>query len=310
MKNYVLLLIFSCTSLIVSAGELHVYSNGNVRPILVEIGHIYESKNPDWKVEFDTGKIQELKDKLGAGAKADVVLGDDKFFEALADLKVVDASSQTLLFTNPVIAVSTEESGDEIPDPKKMNADNFKKIALVSEKSPLGKLVRAYLEPMGLKDAPAEKKVEVADSKAAMDAVKNGEAKWTLVYSSEASKRKIKKLFMVPDSSIPAIPYSAAIVNRTENKVQAKQFMEVLQSTIGSKFFENAGYLWRGVVSSGTQLQTRPQSQTRPQTEPQSQTQITTQTQTQTQSQTQAKPKAQTKSSTDKSKKNKKKKPN
>jgi ABC-type molybdate transport system substrate-binding protein len=223
-------------------------------------------------------------------------------------MKVLDATSQTLLFTNPVVAVSTEENGDEIPDPKFMNSDNFKKIALVSEKSALGKLVRAYLEPMGLKDAPAEKKVVVADSKAAMDAVKNGEAKWTLVYSSEASKRKIKKLFMVPDSSIPAVPYSAAIVNRTENKAQAKQFMEVLQSTIGTKLFENAGYLWRGVVSSGTQLQTRPRPQTRPQTQSQSQTQMTTQTQTQTQTQT--KPQTQTKSTTDKSKKNKKKKPN
>jgi molybdenum ABC transporter molybdate-binding protein len=298
MKKFLLLLIMFCVSAVVFANELHVFSNGNVRPILVEIGRIYESKNPDWKVEFHTGKIQELKDKLNAGAKADVVLGDDKFFEALADLKVLDATSQTLLFTNPVVAVSTEEDGDEIPDPKFMNADNFKKIALVSEKSPLGKLVRAYLEPMGLKDAPAEKKVVVADSKAAMDAVKNGEAKWTLVYSSEASKRKIKKLFMVPDSSIPAVPYSAAIVNRTENKAHVKQLMEVLQSTIGSKLFENAGYLWRGVVSSGTQLQTRPRPQTRPQTQSQSQTQMTTQTQTQTQTQT--KPQTQTKSTTDK----------
>lgn len=305
MKNYVLLLIFLCVSAVSKAGEIHVFSNGNVRPILMEIGHIYETRNPEWKVLFETGKIQELKDKLDAGAKADVIVGDDKFFEALADSKDIDASSQTLLFTNPVVAVSTEESEDEIPDPKYMNANNFKKIALVSEKSPFGKAVRAYLEPLGLKDAPAEKKVEVADSKAAMDAVKNGEAKWTLVYSSEASKRKIRKLFLVPDTSIPAIAYSAAILNRTENKQQAKQFMEILQSTIGSKLFENAGYLWRGIPSSGTQIQTRPQ----PQLQTQSQTQ--TQTQTQASTQTQTKPHTMTKSSSsEKSKKNKKKKPN
>lgn len=308
MKKFALLLTVFCVSAIASAGELHVFSNGNVRPILVEIGHLYESKNPDWKVEFETGKIQELKDKLDAGAKADVVLGDDKFFEALEDLKVLDASTQTLLFTNPVVAVSTEESENEIPDPKDMNADNFKKIALVSEKSPLGKLVRAYLEPLGLKDAPAEKKVEVTDSKAAMDAVKNGEAKWALVYSSDASKRKIRKLFMVPDSSIPAIPFSAAIVNRSENKAQAKQFMEVLQSTIGSKFFENAGYLWRGVPSSGTQLQTRPQLERRSQTQPQTGPQTQTQTQTQTQMKPQT-PTKHTEKEKEKSKK-KKKKPN
>jgi molybdenum ABC transporter molybdate-binding protein len=308
--------MFSFTA-IANAGELHIFSNGNVRPILVEIGHLYESKNPDWKVEFQTGKIQELKDKLDAGAKADVVLGDDKFFEAIEDLKIVDASTKTLLFTNPVVAVSTEESEDEIPDPKNLNADNFKKIALVSEKSPLGKLVRAYLEPMGLNDVPAEKKVEVADSKAALDAVKNGEAKWALVYSSEASRRKIRKLFLVPDSKIPAERYFAAVVNRTENTAQAKQFMEVLQSTIGSKFFENAGYLWKGVVTSGSQLQTRPQqarSQTQPQTgesQSQSQTQTQTQTQTLTQSQSHIETKAKTssKGSTEKSKK-KKKKPN
>jgi spermidine/putrescine-binding protein len=214
------------------------------------------------------------------------------------------------LFTNPVVAVSTEENESEMPDPKNMNADNFKKIALISEKSPLGKLVRAYLEPLGLKDVPAEKKVEVADSKAAMDAVKNGEAKWALVYSSEASKRKIRKLYLVPSSSIPAVPYSAAILNRTENKAQAKQFMEILQSTIGSKLFENAGYLWRGVVSSATQLQTRSVQEARSQTQPQTGPQTQTQTQTQTQIQTQTEPQTQSKPSTEKSKKNKKKKPN
>lgn len=318
MKVFILLLITFCVSAVVNAGEIRVYSNGNVRPILVEIGHLYETRNPEWKVQFETGKIEELKDKLDAGAKADVILGDDKLFEALADLKDLDVSSKTLLFTNPVVAVSTEESEGDIPDPKNMNADNFKKIALVSDKSPLGKLVRAYLEPLGLKDAPAEKKIEVSDSKAAMDAVKNGEAKWTLVYSSEASKRKIRKLFLVPESSIPAVPYSAAILSRTENKAQAKQFMEILQSTVGSKFFENAGYLWRGVPSSGTQLPTRPQlearSQTQPQTGPQTQTQTQsqtqTQTQTQTQIQTQAKPQTPTKPGAEKSKKNKKKKPN
>jgi molybdenum ABC transporter molybdate-binding protein len=303
-----------CVSAVVNAGELKVFSNGNVRPILVEIGHIYETRNPEWKVLFETGKIQELKSKLDAGAKGDVILGDDKFFEALADSKAVDNSSQTLLFTNPVVAVSTEENQGDIPDPKNMNAENFKKIALVSEKSPLGKLVRGYLEPLGLKDAPAEKKIEVADSKAAMDAVKNGDAKWTLVYSSEASKRKIRKLFLVPQSSIPAIPYSAAILSRSENKAQAKQFMEILQSTIGSKFFENAGYLWKGVVSSGSQLQTRPQmearSQTQTQTQSQTQSQTGPQTQTQLQTQTQKKPQTPTKANAEKSKKNKKKKPN
>lgn len=309
MKVFALTLTILCVSVVLNAGELRVFSNGNVRPILVEIGHIYETRNPDWKVQFETGKIQELKDKLDAGAKADILLGDDKFFEALVDSKIIDISTQTLLFTNPVVAVSTEESESEIPDPKEMNANNFKKVALISEKSPLGKLVRAYLEPLGLKDAPAEKRVEVADSKAAMDAVKNGEAKWALVYSSEASKRKIRKLFLVPESSIPAVPYSAAMVNRSENKAQAKLFMEILQSTIGSKFFENAGYLWRGVPSSGTQLQTRPQMEARSQT----QTGPQTQTQTQTQAQTQMKPPTPTKPAAkekEKSKKNKKKKPN
>ena len=90
-----------------------------MRPILVEIGHLYETRNPEWKVQFETGKIEELKDKLDAGAKADVILGDDKLFEALADLKDLDVLSKTLLFTNPVVAVSTEENEGEIPDPEK-----------------------------------------------------------------------------------------------------------------------------------------------------------------------------------------------
>ncbi len=262
------MILFLAAPALSNAGEIKIYGNGNIRPILMEIGHYYQTRYPDWKVIFETGKVPELKEKLEAGAKGDVLLGDEKLFQAVNDLKAGDISSQTLLFTNAVVAVADEGSEGEMPDPNTMNSDNFKKVALVSEKSPLGRLVRAYLEPLGLKNATAEKKIEVKDPKAALDAVKTGEAKWTLVYSTDASKRKVKRLFQVPVTSIPEISFFVAILNRSTNKEQAAKFLEVLQSTIGRKFFENAGFTWKagGLPEPQTRIQTQTQTQTRPET--------------------------------------------
>lgn len=263
MKYFIsLMILFLGLPALSNAGEIKIYANGNIRPILMEIGNYYQTRYPDWKVIFETGKVPELKEKLEAGAKGDVILGDEKLFQAVNDLKAVDISSQTLLFTNAVVAVADEDSEGEMPDPKTMNSNNFKKVALVSEKSPLGKLVRAYLEPLGLKNAAAEKKIEVKDPKAALEAVKTGEAKWTLVYSTDASKRKVKRLFQVPATSIPEISFSGAILNRSTNKEQAAKFLEVLQSTIGKKLFENAGFIWKAGRLPGPQTQT----QTKPKT--------------------------------------------
>lgn len=298
MKSVFVFLLSLIVPLTAFAAEIRIHSNGDLKPILNEITHYHQTRNPDSKVIIETGKIAEIKDRLEAGAAGDLLIGDDKLFEMAETLQAIDPSTKQLLFSDPVVAVTDMNSEVELTDPKELNSENFKKIALLPAKNPFGKLVRAYLEPRGLKDAPAEKKVEVANIKAAMDAVKIGEAKWTLVYSSDASKRRFRRLFQVPASDIQPVGYSIAILKKSQNKPEARKFMESMQSTIGKKFFENAGYLLKGqknlaILTTPPQPKKEDQTQTRTQQTQEAQTQ-TQQTQTQSQPATQSQPQTQT----------------
>jgi molybdenum ABC transporter molybdate-binding protein len=290
MKALIKLCILLCLPLTASAGEVRIHSNGNLKPILMEISHYYQIRNPGSKVVIETGKIAEIKERLEAKAAADLLIGDEKLFETVAETNVLDKGSQRVLFTDPVIAVADIDSDIELTDPKEINAENFKKIALLGEKNALGKQVRAYLEPKGLKELPAEKKVEVADIKAALESIKLGEAKWTFVYSSDASRKRLKHLFQVPGTDIPEVSFSVALVKYSQNKDEASKFIEAMQSTIGKKFFENAGFVLPGSSKQALNLsQTKPakqgsaQTQTQTQTSPQTQASTEPQTQTQTQ---------------------------
>ena len=249
MKTLLSLVVILCFPFDAFTGEIKVHSNGNLKPILMEISHYFQTRYPEGKVIIETGKVSDIQEKLEAQAVGDVLIGDEKLFEMAAEIKGIDNASRSILFTDPVVAVADVDSDVELTDPKELNVDNFKKIALTGEKTPLGKLVRAYLNPKGLKDAPAEKKVDVADAKAALDAVKIGEAKWTLVYSSDASRRRLKHLFRVPASDIPEVTFSVAIISHSKNKEEAAKFVEALQSTISKKFYENAGFVVKGSTS-------------------------------------------------------------
>ena len=320
MKALLSLIIFLLFAFSAFAGEIKIHSNGNLKPILMEISHYFQTRHPEGKVTIETGKVSEIQEKLEAQAAGDLLIGDEKLFEMGAEIKAIDNASRSVLFTDPMVAVADVDSDVELTDPKELNADNFKKIALTGEKTPLGKLVRAYLNPRGLKDAPAEKKVDVADAKAALDAVKTGEAKWTLVYSSDASRRRLKHLFRVPAADIPEVTFSVAIISHSQNKEEAAKFIEALQSTISKKFYENAGFVVKGstsgLISSSTKSKKQTESETQTQTGPQTQTSPQTQTQTapqtqnspQTQSNSQQKAKTEKKAEDDQKKKKKKKK--
>jgi molybdenum ABC transporter molybdate-binding protein len=303
MKFLSLFFLSLILPLISFASEIHIHSNGDLKPILNEITHYHQTRNASSKVIIQTGKVAEIKDRLEAGAPADLLIGDDKLFEMAEAIQAIDPTTVKVLFSDPVVAVTDMNSEIELTDPKELNSENFKKIALLNAKNPFGKLVRTYLEPRGLKDIPAEKKVDVADIKSAFEAVKNGEAKWTFVYSSDSSRRKFRRLFQVPISDIPPVKYSMAMLKKSTNKQEAIKFMDSMQSTIGKKFFENAGYLLPGqktlaAWTSPSKPKKEEQSQTQKQGTQTQQTQTQTQetqtqenqTQSQTQTQTQSQP--------------------
>jgi molybdate transport system substrate-binding protein len=221
---------------------------------MMEISRVYQTRNPGSTAIIESGTPAELTGKLKAGASGDVIIGDEKFISSVADL--IDVSTRVTPFSNATVAITNEDSEIDWKKPSDITKENMKKIAALKATSPLGKNVRAYLDKLGLKDTLADKLVEAKSPKEAIEKIKAGEAKWAILYSTDVSRRKVKKLFIIPPTDIHEISYSMAMLSRSQQKEDANKFLQAMQSVIAQKFFENAGFVWK--------LQRAPEPQSKP----------------------------------------------
>lgn len=223
--------------------EVQVAASGNVREVMTEVARYVETRNPMTKVKLFFGTSEEVAKQIDSHAAFDVYIGDEDDMTALNDQSYLVEEPRTPLFMNQVVAVAASDTDWDISDAKQLTPDNVKKIALMKENTRWGKAARDYLQKCGVLDAVQDKIDEVKSPRAAIEAVKRGDAKWTLAYSTDAARRKsLKILWRVPITDLPADVYSAARLKCGRNPEIGTRVLAGLQSSIVRKMFENAGF--------------------------------------------------------------------
>jgi molybdenum ABC transporter molybdate-binding protein len=288
--------------------ELVVYASGNLKDPLDSISTYFERSNPDWKVKYRFGASDELVQLADGRLPVDVlIISDKENMDTLQEQGLISGGAIKPFIQDRVVIVLDAQSEYEVRQPKDlvMGAE-IKRFALSGEKTPLGVLSRAYLTKLGLQELPQEKLVNAKNPKACVNAVKSGDAKWTFCYNSDAAaiRKRLRVLFTIPPSDIPATDYYKVILKGSKNQAAAQKYLETLDSTISRMLFDNQGYTAPGAPipppqePRATQPQTR-ETQTHPaqtqthsaQTQSQPAQNQTHPTQTQTQpSQTQSQP--------------------
>lgn len=208
-----------------------------------EIIPLFNEKYPNIKINTTYDGSGKLQTQIEEGADVDVFISaamkqmnflDEKGF--IADGSVVE------LLENKIVVIVPKDSTIEISSFEDILKSD--KIAIGDPDSvPAGQYAKETLENLKIWDEVKTKSSFGTNVTEVLNWVAEGSADAGIVYSTDAaSSSNVKVILEAPEGSVSKIIYPAGIINSSQNKEQAKLFVDFLQSDEVLQIFEKYGF--------------------------------------------------------------------
>ena len=208
----------------------------------------------EWKVQ--TGKSAaisyaasgELAKQMEQGSHADLFLAASlAWMDQVDKNKLIKADTRRTLLSNTLVLIQPAEASSSLKiesgfDLAGEAADG--KIAVCSlVLCPAGLYAKEALEKLGIWQNTEGKLVQTEHSHAALALVANGEARFGIVYGTDAkAEPKVRIVGTFPSSVHTPIVYSAALLAASNNR-DAAFFLSYLRSQAATKIFKDHGFV-------------------------------------------------------------------
>jgi molybdate transport system substrate-binding protein len=206
-----------------------------------------------WKAE--TGKTTSivyassasLARQIDYGAPADIFISADlTWMDYLDKAKLIQPGTRRNLLGNALVLIESADSSADLeiaPDFDLAGATGDSKVAVCAISScPGGMYAKQALESLGV-FAKVEPKLAQADNiRTALTLVSRGEAKFGIVYATDAkADPKVKVMGTFPESTHSPIVYPAALVATSKNP-NAASFLQYMSSQKASDILTEQGF--------------------------------------------------------------------
>ncbi len=188
-----------------------------------------------------------LAKQIEQGAPADIFISADlKWMDYLEKAKLIRAETRRKLLGNKLVLVEPSDADTKLEIGKGFDlagAAGDGKIAVCTlDSCPGGIYAKEALTSLGV-FASVEPKLAQADNiRNALNLVARGEAKFGIVYATDAkAEPKVKQVGTFPDSSHSPIVYPMALVEASANP-DAAFFLSYLKSQAATKIFIGQGF--------------------------------------------------------------------
>jgi len=198
-------------------------------------------------VTFSYAASGPLAKQIENGAPADLfVSADVKWMDYAADKKLIKVESRESLLGNKLVLIAPKDVTADLAISqgfKLAEAIGESKLATGDPKSvPAGAYAQAALTALGVWDAVSPKVAGTESVRAALAFVARGEAKFGIVYETDAkAEPKVKIVGTFPEGSHPPIVYPFALTATSKNPA-AVEFLTFLKGADAAKLFEAAGF--------------------------------------------------------------------
>jgi molybdenum ABC transporter molybdate-binding protein len=226
-----------------ASAALHVAVAMSLEEVVGQLLTDFAREAPGVRVRAVYGASDELADHLLAGCPGDVFLtADPRHLDRLLAAGLLEKDQQATLAENGLAAIGAAGGNVSLCKPADL-ARGAWRVALAEPPCPLGRYTRAYLEGLNLYDALRERAVWVENSRAAVTAVRAGQADAALVYSSDAARAEgCRSLFRTRRLPVP-ICYRGAVLRRADGAATAQQLLAFLASPRSARRFRECGFL-------------------------------------------------------------------
>ena len=249
MKKTVLAALF----LILTAGKVFaaahqepimVFAAASLKDALKEIAADFQ-KEDGTRVQFNFGGSKTLRIQIEKGMPCDVFIAADKeSTEKLLSQGLLEKNLLISLLENKLIIVSAKDSEEKLDSLFDMRFNQGDALAIADPKiAPAGVYARQAFTKAGLWDKFKGHIVPLLDVRAAMAQVQAGNAKYAVVYATDAhAAANVKVVYHIPAQLYDRIIYTAAVVKKGENSPAARNFLSFLQSRRSKMIFQKYGF--------------------------------------------------------------------
>jgi molybdate transport system substrate-binding protein len=223
-----------------------VFAAASLQTALNAIAADWE-KQTGKKVTFSYGASPALARQLEQGAPADLFASADLDWMDWAEQKrLIRSDTRKSLLGNTLVLITQKETAVDLkiaPGFALAAAIGQSRIATADPQSvPVGKYARASLTALGVWDEVSARIAGTENVRLALALVARGEAKFGIVYQTDANAEpRVKVVDAFPSSTHPKIVYPFAVTATSANP-DAVAFLAHLSSPAAVNVFEREGF--------------------------------------------------------------------
>ena len=225
----------------VKTQTLVVGAAASLNEAFTELGQLFESNNPNWKVEFSFASSGNLKTSIEQGAPIDVFASAaEKQMDDLRETGHIDGNTVQLMLKNQLVLIVPESS--EVKSLEELL--NLRRIAIAEPSSaPVGQYAKQSLTNLGYWSRLEDKLILAKDVRQVLFYVEQNEVDAGFVYATDAAKSGIVKVVTaMPEDSYPTALYPIGIVSSTKQKAIAEKWIEFVLSEEGQRVLSAYGF--------------------------------------------------------------------
>jgi molybdate transport system substrate-binding protein len=225
--------------------ELTISAAASLNEALNELKKSFEKENAYIKLFYNIGGSGALKQQILQGAPVDLFLSasPDQFNE-LAQEGLIEEQYQVDLLGNQLVLITNNENPAQLNGFSDLTNSQVSKIAIgIPESVPAGKYAKQTLQSIGIWNQIQPAVIQTKDVRQVLTYVETGNVDAGIVYMTDVKvSDKVKVVAVADQQTHDSIIYPAGIINSTENKKEAKLFLDFLQSNTAKIIFEKYGF--------------------------------------------------------------------
>lgn len=224
--------------------EIYVLAAASLIDVLTELANNYKQKTST-EIIFSFASSGALQAQIEASAPADIFFSAaQKQMNALEEKGLIDSETRKDLLENKVVLISPKNSNLNIKSFTDITNSNVKKLGLGEPKSvPVGQYSEEILSNLSILDIAKEKAVYGSDVRNVLDWVETAEVDCGIVYATDAKIAKnINIIAEAPEGTHKKVIYPISIIKSSQNKEEAKKFIEYISTDKSKEIFQNYGF--------------------------------------------------------------------
>ena len=226
-----------------------VLAAASLTDVMGELEASYEESHPGIDLVFSYAGSGALQAQIEEGAPADIFISAaNKQMDALNEEGLMVSDSIVELLLNRVVLIVPSDSTLEIDSFEDVLNDDVGMIGLGEVESvPAGKYAQQVFESLGSWDEVQSRANFGTDVRTVLTWVETGEVDCGVVYATDAfTSDAVTIVAEAPEGSCDRVVYPAGIVEGSEVRSEAEEFLAYLGSEEAGFVFESYGFTMAG----------------------------------------------------------------